>query len=36
MFLRLGFLNANDIGVLRGQPVEKTLASRGTNAVGIK
>jgi hypothetical protein len=35
MFLCLGFLDADNIGILLGQPVEKALAGRGTNAVCV-
>ncbi len=36
VFLGLGFLNTNDIGVLFNQPVEKTFAGGGANAVGVQ
>src|SRR5690606_11121613 len=32
----LGFLDAGDIGILLSEPVEKTLAGGGTDAVGVE
>ena len=34
--LRFGFLNTHDIGILCGQPVEKTFARGGANAISIE
>src|SRR6185437_16183057 len=35
-FLRLGFLDAGDIRVLRGQPIEEAFARGRTDAVGVE
>src|SRR5690606_12917750 len=36
VLLGLGFLHAQHVGILRGEPVEETLAGRGTQAVGVE
>src|SRR3546814_3880337 len=36
VLLGLGFLHAQQVGVLGGEPVEETLACRGTHAVGVE
>ena len=36
VFLRFGFLNADGVGILFGQPAEESLASCRTDAVGIE
>jgi hypothetical protein len=36
VFLCLGFLQAQDIGLLRVHPFEKALSGRRSNAIGIQ
>ena len=36
VFLRLGFLNAQDVGVLRAEPVEEALVGGRAQAVGVE
>ena len=36
VFLRLGFLEAQDVGALLREPVEEPLARRGADAVGVE
>src|SRR5690606_11732290 len=36
VLLGLGFLDAEDVGVLRGEPVEESLAGRRAQAVGVE
>ena len=36
LFLRLQFLDADDVGVLRGEPLERTFARRGPDAIEVQ
>jgi hypothetical protein len=36
VLLRLGFLDAQDIGALGGEPVEEALAGRRAQAIGVE
>jgi hypothetical protein len=36
VFLGLGFLDTDNVGILFRHPVEKALAGRGTDAIGIE